>query len=598
MKRIFEEVDFSIFFKKNNFSFDNLILQIKSGNLQLLHQICNYYISIKREKYLKSNFNKSFASLNLDEIISKKSYRKAVIFDYSFWFSSECVELFKDKLSSAQLALINNKELLDIILSFMQDPAKNKLDKEQKKYVGMLNDIINIMYDNKIKFDILNDHDKYQFDKVQRNVSSRYLLSIISELNIDGLNCLLDDDNLFLKLKSNLVKYKMLGWQDTFFLILKDSDLSFNEGTLAGLISNFDKIVNKLELNFTLTSIIDYANCYSSVSQFYSLLFGTDDFNYIAANPGKNRASMMKVERLTKNANLIVDMYGRNKITIPPINGEFVLPNQKKISINLGNFTNMINLTYGERTNSCMRKGGPFDDLYDYCIKDPNGFNIRFTNPSTGAFVSKVSGIRNGNTVFLNELRCSLDDDYTNDDLYMALKQVVSVIVNESKNSGLAIDYVLVTADYALESHKNEIKNVGLTDRLRKVAIHGLSFNLITEGIILAGKSENMQYNLAVDIPHYTILRDDVREYNGQAAVNRMIQLHMINDLLNGVSVEDINSSLEFDVPDYLLSGEDFYISFINGETKMFIFDKSKNNTATTNEINEALKSAKRGRNV
>ena len=111
----------------------------------------------------------------------------------------------------------------------------------------------------------------------------------------------------------------------------------------------------------------------------------------------------------------------------------------------VGNFTHPSNLTHGERTGACMRIGGAGKSLFDFCLEDDNGFHIRFVNPKTGKFVSRVSGFRNGNTVFLNELRFSEDSEYTNKDVVEACKLIARELIEVSKESELPIDNVVVT---------------------------------------------------------------------------------------------------------------------------------------------------------
>ena len=63
-----------------------------------------------------------------------------------------------------------------------------------------------------------------------------------------------------------------------------------------------------------------------------------------------------------------------------------------------------------------MRSFGKGDNLFRFCNLDPRGFHITFTDEE-GNYLSRVSGFRNGNTVFLNELRYSVDGRYSNEDV-------------------------------------------------------------------------------------------------------------------------------------------------------------------------------------
>ena len=75
-----------------------------------------------------------------------------------------------------------------------------------------------------------------------------------------------------------------------------------------------------------------------------------------------------------------------------------------------------INLTLGERTDACMRVYGHANSLLTFTCTNPKGFHIRFENED-GEFISRVTGYRLGNTVILNQLRLSLDNNITNADI-------------------------------------------------------------------------------------------------------------------------------------------------------------------------------------
>ena len=303
---------------------------------------------------------------------------------------------------------------------------------------------------------------------------------------------------------------------------------------------------------------------------------------------------MSRYERLKGCADLVSFMYGKKCFSIPTMNKNIDLSNGKKIQVVLGNATNMMNLTYGERTSSCMRKGRAFNNLFEYCATNENGFHIRFVNPETGKFVSRVSGIRNGNTVFLNELRVSLDDEYSNADLYESIKNVAQSLIQMSRNSQFHIDNVLITSDYALEEYKGENQELNLSVDNKKIVLRNLSFNYDTKGILLANSVNSnviLPYEFSDDVPKYDSIRDDVKIYHGSSAVNRIMQIKIINDLINGVSLDNVNTEFTDEIPDYIISGEDYYISFKNDKTHVFLLDSCRENQRTLSEINQILAS-------
>ena len=150
------------------------------------------------------------------------------------------------------------------------------------------------------------------------------------------------------------------------------------------------------------------------------MIFGEDNFKLITLNPPLNRANSLRQERRENSLVNYIRCFNREKVAIPSFDEEIDI-NTKKINAVVGNFTNPINLTLGERTGSCMRSGGIGDDLYNFCLKDNNGFHIIFNDSETGEFISRASGFRNGNTVFLNQLRESVLDKYNSNKVIILL---------------------------------------------------------------------------------------------------------------------------------------------------------------------------------
>lgn len=598
LKNINNSFDINKILIKHNVSFEEFFYKTMNGELDILHEITNRYIALKREEYIKRKIDNVDEVLSMDRVISRDSYKKDLIMKTSYTLQKKLKKLDKSLLSNEQIFLIDNNNILEEIINFKKNPKEYELNPEYRKYLRTFSELLDILYENKIDFDMYNpnweDNKKFEYDYIQKEIKTHYLLGILLESNYEGILNILNNKKLLDDLQEFLYKYKMIGWQDTFNSILENCDMVFNEGTIAGLLSNFDKINEKIESNITLTSIIDYCNCYSSVSKSYSILFERENFNLIVANSGRNKASMSKYERLSRNMMLINDMYNRQFITTPPINQTFAIGNDKSIGVVLGNSTNMMNLTYGERTNSCMRQGGAFDNLFHYSIQNENGFHIRFTNPRTGTFVSRVSGLRTGNTVFLNELRNSVDEEFTDDDLYIAIKQVSEYLISESKNSPVPIDNVIITSDFALTSKENQEQDVKLGSvDIRKKALREINFNYDDKGIVLATSTKQptlVDYNFDLELPKYNVVRDEVKTYDGKSAIERIIQLKMINSLLNGKTIDNIDINESIDV-DYIISGEDFYVAFKNEQIEVFVFDKSRQNERTKKEIEKIINS-------
>ena len=100
-----------------------------------------------------------------------------------------------------------------------------------------------------------------------------------------------------------------------------------------------------------------------------------------------------------------------------------------------------------------------------------------------------------------------------------------------------------------------------------------------------------MPYHFTEDVPSYDSIRDSVKVYYGTSATKRMIQIRIINDVINGIPPEDINTDYNIDPPDYIISGEDYYIAYKEDMHYTFIIDSRKENPRTIAEINSVLKS-------
>lgn len=574
--------------------FINLLLINDSNAISILHDITNDYISKKRDIYVNDRLNNIYDELSVKKVFEKQFYKKTYIKQFTSFdiYYDIRFKILKNRLTKDQLELVNNDNLLIKLIKFKKDPQIFQLTNEEKKHLKTFESLLNILYEEQIRNEKINSENAvYHYYPI--DTSNENLLNVIA--NIDPnvvVKNVLNNQEIYTKLIEILKKYHLLGWNDTFKNLTESADVEFGEDTLVGLISYFNEIYPKLDINSNyLTKMLDYGNLYNFASRRYSYLLGSEDYKLIAANEGKNKASMSKHKRLSRSVELVKKMYERKYTTIPPMEKNFYIPNGKSIGITVGNSTNTINLTYGERTNACLRIGGAFNDLFNFCIENENGFHIRFTNPKTGKFVSRVSGIRNGNTLFLNELRESVDESYDNEDLYEVLKMVSDELIKVSRNSELPIDNVIVTSDYALKQHEKEERKLNLNGD--KSALYQLPFNLKVNsdsGIIL--KTSNVDNSLVPylfntdKVPRYVCQRDKIREFINGNATKRVIQLSIINELLGGKKLDDIQISDNIEC-NYCISGEDWYIAkTIDNKIIQYVMPNSKNMGNATNELN------------
>ena len=269
-------------------------------------------------------------------------------------------------------------------------------------------------------------------------------------------------------------------------------------------------------------------------------------------------------ESINKAIEYTISNYRRKEITVPSFDETVEVNNsKKKIDIIVGNFTDPSNITHGERTGACMRIGGVGESFFDFCLTDPNGFHIRFEDSTTHEYISRVSGFRNGNTVFLNELRYSRLKKYSNDDVVEACRIAARKLIEYSKNSTCPIENVVITNQYATSESKDEIVQFNIKNN--KEGLRQFYTDIDTSGIVLATTATNtplLPINFdKTKVPNYQPVRTKPRFLDSPselaAKINRVAS---IKELLNGISYEELGS-LSFD--DGLLYGvvsDDWYI--------------------------------------
>lgn len=120
-------------------------------------------------------------------------------------------------------------------------------------------------------------------------------------------------------------------------------------------------------------------------------------------------------------------------------------------------------LTAGLDTNACFRCCGNDNDFLHYCALDKNGFVIKITD-TDGNFIGRASGFRNGNGVYINQLRTIYDKKSSaysseQDAIIKTFEQACDDIVETSqknKDEQDKIDFVVVTKSYTLsDKHSN-----------------------------------------------------------------------------------------------------------------------------------------------
>ena len=600
--------------EKNNWSlkkFIDLLLKKDELAINCLREITQKYITEKRNEFTQNNLKNGYKKCT-KALGKKEELIKYLINNYPMDFLIDIFERstrYQNTYTEEELQFINNKDLIREIIAYKRNPEKYaQMPENIKENIKLFNTILSKnVADMGIKFfpkiDIKNF--TYEFNEID----VEFLLGIMMNLDVTKLEkFIFNNPELFNRLMKLLNQYKICGWGTNFDSLLLEAGFSLDAETVANFIQYFDvshKIlkekVEKGEIaSITFTALLDLAICYSTESNKYLMVFGDQNFKYISSNSSPNASTMSKEDRLNKSLDYLKTIRTRKILTIPSLDKNFNLNSGKKINIVVGNYSNPINLTYGERTGSCMRLGGAGNSLYDFCLNDKNGFHIRFTNPTNGNFVSRVSGFRNGNTVFLNELRYSKDENYDNMDLVEACKLVANEIIELSRNSNFPIDNVVISPYYAMEESKMNLVDLNIKNPTK--GIGNFYIDVSNRSIVLATSNKSGKFvpiKLSSDnLPEYDVQRDKIRILYNNECQMYVAHLKSMDMLLSNHNIEDIECNLDETLV-MCIAGEDWVVTIDeNKNIDKYIMNSTNNKEQAMLEMHEALEKLKENLNT
>lgn len=538
---------------------------------RILKYIVDYYIDKKRDEYKKTYDVKE--EIGLEESIDENS-AKQVIFDY---FLEKDVHLPDDKsFVNLLIEKCHEKGYSDDLIS---DLIKFNKDKNAK-----LNNNHSIVASRMFEFRLLGgeiitkakkDYPSWFEDlkekilaKKAKDLKKNYspgksdisICKILSNIRLDVFRGILNNDYYYEKLKDTLSKRKLHKLPSGLINFVNNNkylDFEISERQIASFMSYFAPILRKEEEErkkkknvrtgiMTLSSIFRKTKGYSRTSDIYSQILTPEDAKLIEENPGMLAAhnKLQNNQRLNESVSWTLRNFERQVVTIPTFNKVYKV-GPAKIRAVVGNFTNPCNLSHGERVDSCMRIGGVGEELYEFCMGNENGFHIRFEDASTGEYVGRISGFRNGNSVFLNELTMVPENKYANVQyLPNAAYEVARDIVVESSVSHYPIQNVFISP-----SHFSDVDAV----KLNVESIHeGWPFfytNITaSKAIVLATTATNEKF-VPIDfnkdnLPEYMPARDLVRYVtNPDDMINIVNRIYTVKLALEGMPFEYISSN-------------------------------------------------------
>ena len=480
-------------------------------------------------------------------------------------------------------------------IEFRKNPKEYK-GIEIKNKIKFLNQILDKLYLNKeLNYLGSNDKDAKLIYNVKK-IDSEDFLKIMAELNIEKIKEKLLDSEMYDKLLKEMKKHHFLGWNDTFEPLLEKADLAFDNISIATMINYFYTFYPKLEeraklknsTNISLTDLIDVISTYCVSSIKYKYLLGDTDYQLFLSNPAPNAATRMKAnDRLKNLSSRMKQAIDRKYITIPPIDEDIVV-NGKKINARINSFMDPINFTYGERTGACMRIGGVGSKLFDFCLTNESGFHISF-NTEDNNFVSRVSGFRNGNTVFLNQLNYSVDNKYTNKDLYETIKEVAKILVDKTKDSPFPIKNVVISSCGVMAAHSNEKTNLSVNP---KEGLGNFYTNVSQDDAIFLVQNEEIKLGKD-NVERYMPPRKKIDYFTESSDIKKALQqMRIFDGLTKGEDISEImlleHNALENISKLYV--GEDWYIGIKqNGEIIKYILERNELSKETAKKEMEAI---------
>lgn len=574
----------------------------QNENIMSLYNTITYdYLKIKRNLYVEEHMDELMA------LVTRVNFEKNSLINYLMkvmpidLIMSDLENLRCSKeVSLSDKELLNDEDILRSIIRFKKQlcriddldvKAKKNLKKFNELYYSFINSRYNIfrkpfIRDVKLEYSL--------FETSSRN--GAFNVNIMAEIDVDKVKELVfDNQELYDDLLKYLDKYKIIGIKELYSKAFSKADIEWDYSIIGSLISNFELIskTKKEELakgnSFGFVDELDFADVLISDASIYSILLGKDDYRLIKRNPGPNASSMDKKNRLNIALSLIKKMHNRKYITVPPIEEDVKLKSNKSINVKLGNTNSMINLTYGERTESCMRIGGVGESLFNFCLLNDNGFHISFNNPNTGRLISRISGFRNGNTVFLNQLRTSLDDDYNDDDLIEACKIIGKKIIEETKNSKYPVVNVVASNGYVYRNSKTfdlGIKNC-------KKGLSRFYCDINEDNAVVVATSDNDEL-LPIKLGgneslKYSVSREKIKKYDSFGISQRMMNIEALDKFYSGVDIDDIVVNNHEDLL-FGYVGEDWYVAVLdNYKIIKYVQKNSRDIDAANREMNSYL---------
>ena len=232
------------------------------------------------------------------------------------------------------------------------------------------------------------------------------------------------------------------------FYLLKRMDSMYE---ILNLCKKFNYDITKYADVSLLESLMDCAD-----EEAFAIL-GKDLIEKLANNTQYTDGRVEEIVGIAQE--LVCEMVKRESSTVPYIKGS-----TGNYRYSLYDSQDETLLLAGINTSACFRVDGNDNDFLHYCALDKNGFVIKITDIFDN-FIARASGFRNGNTVYINQLRTIYDNSsgclqHEKEEIIKTFKKACVDIVETSQKTPYEkdkIDYVFVTKSYSLGNYPSNV---------------------------------------------------------------------------------------------------------------------------------------------
>lgn len=417
------------------------------------------YKKFEKVRKLINRLNNGYIQFDGVEV---KNYKDLIEYDDNNKLYIYSGKIFSDKEieefnSYRQREKIYDKIKKDIMLKVKTiEIQENEIDEEE--YYCLADQMP--FEDEYFRFDAENVLKYIKFFQLENILDTPSLFNVDSFTNQESLNA------VYNLLVNNGIILLLLILENNFKLE-KLCNYGINNIEIFEIINNMPTIVSlakELKIDISNFHELSLVHIMSECADGTSIsVLGKDIIQKLCKYRAFTDASEKEIIKLATE--LVCAMPKKDKSTVPYICGE-----TSNYKYSMYDSLDETLLLAGINTDACFRVDGNDHDFLHYCALNKNGFVIKITD-YFGNFIARASGFRNGNAVYINQLRTIYDrsgnyyyGEYGNEQadiietFEQACKDIVSISQNNPKEKN-KIDFVFVNQSYALDNYSSNVSD-------------------------------------------------------------------------------------------------------------------------------------------